>query len=123
MRKIATIGTLAILMMLLIRAKTLQKLSDGLSILNPIWLASWMYFRICSLLHYTQTCRPSLSKLNKSIQGAHPENGMLLHHIFFTLKDGVTPLMVAVQHGFSRAVTVLMKAKPNVNVQDEVKIA
>ena len=31
--------------------------------------------------------------------------------------------MVAVQHGFSRAVTVLMKAKPNVNIQDEVKIA
>ena len=81
-----------------------------------------MYFRMCSHLHYTQTCCP-LCKLDKSIQGAHPENGMLLHRIFFTLKDGVTPLMVAVQHGFSRAVTVLMKAKPNVNMQDEVKIA
>ena len=37
---IATMCTLAILMMLLIRAKTMQKLSDSLSILNLIW--SWM---------------------------------------------------------------------------------
>ena len=42
---------------------------------------------------------------------------------FFALKDGVTPLMVAVHHGFSRAVKVLMEAKPDVNLQDEVKIA
>ena len=42
---------------------------------------------------------------------------------FFALKDGVTPLMVAVHHGFSRAVKVLMEAKPDVNPQDEVKIA
>lgn len=48
---------------------------------------------------------------------------MLLGLVFFTLKDGVTPLMVAVHHGFSRAVKVLMKAKPDVNLQDEVKIA
>ena len=48
---------------------------------------------------------------------------MLLVLVVFALKDGVTPLMVAVHHGFSRAVKVLMKAKPDVNLQDEVKIA
>ena len=48
---------------------------------------------------------------------------MLLGLVFFTLKDGVTPLMVAVNHGFSRAVKVLMKAKPDINLQDKVEIA
>ena len=43
--------------------------------------------------------------------------------LIFTLKDGVTPLMVAVHRGFSRVVKVLMKAKPDVNLKDEVKIA
>ena len=43
--------------------------------------------------------------------------------LIFTLKNGVTPLMVAVDRGFSRVVKVLMKAKPDVNLKDEVKIA
>ena len=110
-------------MMLLIRAKTLQKLSNSLPILNLIWSCMDGCTSGCAPIYITLKLVIQMCKLDKSIQGVHPENGMLLHHIFFTLKDGVTPLMVAVQHGFSRAVTVLMKAKPDVNVQDEVKIA